>query len=223
MMKENITILRFCEFYDASKAPNLLSTTAASERFIFTGTLDVGIVHRNYVQFGFVAGGMLGIEVKKKVETKHNMQATVELLLMNASSNFPATMLLTDLRDTWRYFWLEGFTIASCQLDLKQGIAYLDQIARKFPYTDRCNSRTAGLRGGDAHGTAELGMFEKIDVMKLLPESDVANMLDFEDEMSPSEVREWKSRKIVDFLIHSTAFQSMLAGTDWDSIFSEGE
>lgn len=70
---------------------------------------------------------------------------------------------------------------------------------------------------------AELGMFEKIDVMKLLPESNVANMLDFEDEMSPSEVREWKSRKIGDFLIHSTAFQSMLAGTDWDSIFGEGE
>lgn len=41
-MKENIAIPRFCEFYDASKAPNLLSTTAASERFIFTGTLDVG-------------------------------------------------------------------------------------------------------------------------------------------------------------------------------------
>ena len=85
------------------------------------------------------------------------MQATVELLFMNASSNSSATMLLIDLRDTWRYFWLEGFTIASCQLDLKQGITCLDQIATKFPYIDRCNSRTAVLRGGDAHGTGRAG------------------------------------------------------------------
>jgi len=54
---------------------------------------------------------------------------TQELVLADISSEYPVIMLPTNLGSVWRYFWFQKGIIASCQLDLPQGIALLNSLA----------------------------------------------------------------------------------------------
>ena len=220
----------------------------------------------------------MGIDVKKKVESRHNNQAILKMLLVNVASQYPVIMLLTDLRYVWRYFWLRKGTIAFKQFDLAHGIAFMDYIAGSptsgsptidvsamleitsshAPALGACNLQAAisdddnDIAGSptsrspkthvpampwitsprlgacklqaaisDEHdndeGLTEGGIEEvlktKIDVMTLLPESDIARMDDFFDVMSASEIREWKYRLILNYFMRTPAFQSSITGT----------
>jgi hypothetical protein len=89
----------------------------------------MAIVDKRYVQKGgaFIASGLLvGIEVKKMVDSKHHMQPIIELLLANVVSQYPVIMLLTDLGSNWTYFWLQKGTIAYDVPKLRRGVALLE-------------------------------------------------------------------------------------------------
>ena len=60
----------------------------------------------------------------------------------------------------------------------------------------------------------------KIDWMTFMPESDVADMRQVFDVMSPSEILEWKSRKVLEFLMKTPALQSTARGNDWDLMYA---
>ena len=103
-IKQNVTIPSYSLFYNASQDSNLLSRTSLSQQYNFNGTLDIAIVYKEYAESGYVAGGIfVGIKVKKKVESRHDNQAILEMLLVNVASQYPVIVLLTDLRDAWRY------------------------------------------------------------------------------------------------------------------------
>ncbi|KAF8425345.1 hypothetical protein BGX38DRAFT_1237047 [Terfezia claveryi] len=238
---ENVTIPSYATLYNASKDSNLLSSTSVSTKFNFKGTLDLAIVAAKYERCGYPSGGVfMGIEVKKNVEPRNDMQAVVELVLADIPSEYPVIMLLTDLGSIWRYFWFQMDTIASCQLDLPRGIAFFDLIANEFkssttsiPATltstsphNRCKFRYAIERGNDVHetttpseGIENVLKRPKIDWMTILPESDVADMRHVFDVMSPREVVEWKSRKAVEFLMKTPALQSTVRGADWELMY----
>jgi len=56
--------------------------------------------------------------------------------------------------------------------------------------------------------------------MTILPESDVADMRQVFDVMSPSEVLEWESRKVLEFLMKTPTLQSTLRGADWELMYA---
>ncbi|KAF8448434.1 hypothetical protein BGX38DRAFT_1188964 [Terfezia claveryi] len=241
---ENVTIPSYATLYNASKDSNLLSSTSASTKFNFNVTLDLAIVAAKYERCGYPSGGVfMGIEVKKNVEPRNDMQAVVELVLADIPSEYPVIMLLTDLGSIWRYFWFQMGIIASCQFDLPRGIAFLGLLANEFKSSttsipampasasasphNRCKFRYAIERDNDVHETTTPSegieyvlKRPKIDWMTILPESDVADMRQVFDVMSPSEVLEWKSRKVVDFLIKTPALQSTVRGTDWELMYA---
>ena len=134
---ENVTIPNYATLYNASKDCNFLSSTSASTKLNFKGTLDLAIVAAKYEESDYSAGGVfMGIEVKKYVERRNDMQAVVELVLADIPSEYPVIMLLTNLGSVWRYFWFQKGIIASCQLDLPRGIAFLNSLANeKFSTT----------------------------------------------------------------------------------------
>ncbi|KAF8420362.1 hypothetical protein EV426DRAFT_719311 [Tirmania nivea] len=146
---------------DAHANSNLLSSTSASTKFNFNGTLDLAIVAARYERCGYPSGGVfMGIEVKKNVEPRNDMQAAVELVLADI-----------PLRSIWRYFWFQKGIIASCQFDLPGGIAFLDLLTNEFkssttsipatlasasshlPYQNQCKFRYAIEQDNDVHET----------------------------------------------------------------------
>jgi hypothetical protein len=56
--------------------------------------------------------------------------------------------------------------------------------------------------------------------MTFLPEDDIADMRQVFDAMSPSEVFEWKSRKVLVFFMKTPAFQSSVVGNDWERMYA---
>jgi hypothetical protein len=240
-----VTIPSNATLHKTSNDPTLLSSTLVSTQYKLNGTLDMAIVDNGYAKTGYIAGGLLvGIEVKKKVETKHDMQTIVELLLANVVSQYPVIMLLTDLGSNWRYFWLQKGTIAYDALDLSPGAALLQLIASELkplpsgepaisastfsdcPYRNRCRFRAAISPKNDVHETATLSdglemllKRPKIDPMTFLPEDDIADMRQVFDVMTPREVVEWKSRKVLEFFMKTPAFQSSVVGNDWERTY----
>lgn len=76
----------------------------------FKGTTDIILCSRNAVRSHIYTSGMrVLLEVKKAPVHDDSYQAMVILLLANSlSPNFKPVVVLTDLRDSWVFFWLEG-------------------------------------------------------------------------------------------------------------------
>jgi hypothetical protein len=247
-LKANVTIPTTATLHKMSNNNNstLLSSTSVSTQYKLNGTLDMAIVDNGYAQTGYILGGLLvGIEVKKTVKTKDDMQTVLELLLANVVSQYPVIMLLTDLGSNWRYFWLEKGTIAYNAFELNHGVALLGLIASELtalqsgepatsaitssdsPYRNRCRFRAAISPNNDVHvtttpsyGLEMLLKRPKIDPMMFLPEDDIADMRQVFDVMTPSEVVEWKSRKVLEFFVKTPAFQSSVVGNDWERMYA---
>jgi hypothetical protein len=244
-LNANVTIPSYVTLYKTSNQGHLLSLLPVSTHYKFNGTLDMAIVDIRYVKKGAsIAPGLLvGIEVKKEVEAKHHMQATIELLLANVVSQYPVIMLLTDLRNNWTYFWLQKGTVAYDVLELSRGVALLGLITSELkpsssgelvlfastssdaPYRNRC-SFLAATSPDDVHETTtpsdglEILKRPKIDPMTFLPEDDIADMRQVFDVMSPSEVYEWKSRKVLEYFMQTPAYQSSVVGNDWEGMYA---
>ena len=123
------------------------------------------------------------------------MQAILELILTNPSE-YPVVMVLTDLGNTWRFFWLERRQVVSSNFDLHHGVSLLQFIVfparllhpplrilyieidavfetlsrTKVTQHVRLQQRLRGI---------------EIDVMDMLPKDDVADMHDVYDVMTP--------------------------------------
>jgi hypothetical protein len=96
------------------------------------------------------------------------------------------------------------------------------------PYRSRCSFRAAASPDDDVHETTtpsdglEILKRPKIDPMTFLPEDDIADMRQVFDVMSPSEVFEWKSRKVLEFYMDTPAFQSSVVGNDRERMYARG-
>ncbi len=94
------------------KAPSgLLDTKSPLLPFDVNGTTDLILVERASEAANLLASGVrVIIELKKDLSsaaTSHQRQAMLELIIADISSAFNPIALLTDLRDTFIFFWLD--------------------------------------------------------------------------------------------------------------------
>lgn len=230
-LNDNITPPKGTQFYKASSDIKLLNSAVASSKYKFSGTLDAAIVNDAYIETGFVVSGILvGIEVKKNVTPKNNMQAILELLIAGLSSEYSVVNILTDLRDVWRFFWLEQGLIVSCQLKRLQAVNFIESTAEEISSgmsvpssltKNKCTLRDA-VSGGSrmahetahetapAEGLAKILKRPKVDVMSMLPEDDVGDMRDVFEVMSPDEILQWKIKRVTEQVFRAPGLQSLI-------------
>ncbi|RUS22435.1 hypothetical protein BC937DRAFT_89226 [Endogone sp. FLAS-F59071] len=93
----------------------------ASEKFILKGTTDMAIIEKAYIEdANYTAGLLVGIEERKQIEEKDNMQVILELISASLSSYCPV-----------RFFWLQRGIVASRIFDFFYGVALLENIVRE--------------------------------------------------------------------------------------------
>ncbi|RUP45520.1 hypothetical protein BC936DRAFT_148063, partial [Jimgerdemannia flammicorona] len=156
--------------------------------FPLKGTMDMSIVDKNYIATYNTRGGTIaGFEMKKIIEASHIPQAIGELLMANLFSNYAAFAIIE---------YTLGATFKTIQ-DIREAddTTYNDSWTfkgRNLPISIRRNLKKAFVP----------------DVLDLLPEDDVAPMRDVFDTMTEEEIRDYKSKKITNFLTESPAFKS---------------
>ena len=95
------------QFYKASNNYNLLDTALMDRRYILRGTTNVVITENNHVcVMDPERWTRVTIELKMEVKQSHQRQAVLQLVAANMRSNYPFIALLTDLRETWFFYWL---------------------------------------------------------------------------------------------------------------------
>lgn len=98
------------QWVDVSGKKNLLiQASAHSLGYNFRGTADIALCSRNAVHSNIYTSGMrVLLEVKTAPVSDDTYQAMVILLLANIlNPKFKPVVVLTDLRDSWVFFWLE--------------------------------------------------------------------------------------------------------------------
>jgi len=91
---------------------SFLSVSDKRLQFDIKGTTDVAVVHQGYISARLEEQGILCvIELKKACNKKDIRQTIGQLIAADLISTFSPLAVLTDLRDEWHFFWLEGRTI----------------------------------------------------------------------------------------------------------------
>jgi hypothetical protein len=84
--------------------------------FDLRGTTDALVVHQGYIREHLPELGIfLVIELKKECDAKAVRQAIAQLIAADLQSQLTPFALLTDLRDEWHFYWLEGRTVQALQ------------------------------------------------------------------------------------------------------------
>ena len=61
---------------------------------------------------------------------------------------------------------------------------------------------------------------QKVNIMDLIPESDVANMHDVFDVMSPQEIRDWEAQQILEAIKESSIMQPLLRAENYRHMYA---
>ena len=84
--------------------------------FDLKGTTDALVVHQGYIREHLPELGIfLVIELKKVCDAKAVRQAIAQLIAADLQSQFTPFALLTDLREEWHFYWLQGRTVHALQ------------------------------------------------------------------------------------------------------------
>ncbi len=99
----------------------------------FKGTTDMVLCSRNAVRSNIHTSGMrVLLEVKKAPVHDDSHQAMVILLLANSlNPKFKPVVVLTDLRDSWVFFWLEGHCIWHSAQDRPAAAGILEDMLQQ--------------------------------------------------------------------------------------------
>ncbi|GJJ75238.1 hypothetical protein EMPS_07596 [Entomortierella parvispora] len=235
-LETNISLPTNTIFYDASKRINLLSTRVASTICNLRGTVDLAIMGKEYdMAWSHSAGLQVGIELKRSINEENLMQATLQLLSASMSSSFNPVIILTDLRSSWHFFWLEPGAIVSCTFGLQDGAALLQAIAHEpisdisdipaaeatenTPYRRRCLLRDSirmtrketAIWPEESVSSSQGGNFQREATdIDFLPRSDVADMRDVFDVMTEDEKQEWRLKAILEYMKNTPSLQSLV-------------
>jgi len=91
---------------------SFLSVSDRRLHFDIKGTTDVAVVHQGYIAAREEGQGVLAvIELKKACTKKDTRQTIGQLIAADLISRFTPLAVLTDLREEWHFYWLEGRTI----------------------------------------------------------------------------------------------------------------
>ena len=99
----------------ANKHPKMLSVSSLADElgYEISGTTDVAFVLRHAARINQPANGLrIVFELKKKRDNSNHFQAMITLLLSNLlSCPLKPIVVLTDLREEYTFYWLDGCTV----------------------------------------------------------------------------------------------------------------
>lgn len=100
---------REAEVVSLDDKKSFLSVSDKRLLFDIRGTTDVAVVHKGYIAAREESQGVLAvIELKKECSRKATRQTIGQLIAANLISRYSPLAVLTDLREEWHFYWLEG-------------------------------------------------------------------------------------------------------------------
>jgi hypothetical protein len=226
-LRDNISISPTLIWYDPKSKKDLLNVNDVSLPYSISGTTDVLIMDVSfYSVLDFRSGIRAGFELKKKVQDSDVNQAIAALIVTNIVSNHAVFLVLTDLNNSWIFYWLSNDrTImmfravnSSNALDIIEraltedptSTATTTTIDPNFPIGTRinCFRHLGNLQEGASENEMEsLDLFFNRPKVQFEFEDDVANMKDMFDEMTEGEIKGWKIRRALKLLDETPGFQ----------------
>ncbi|GBB96549.1 hypothetical protein RclHR1_02780012 [Rhizophagus clarus] len=226
-LRDNITIPSTLVWYDPKFKRDLLNINDISFPYSISGTADVLIMDESYYNVLDYRSGIRAVfELKKMVQDQDTSQAISELIATNILSNYAVFAVLTDLNDTWIFYWLSNDRAvmmfrainSSNALDIIEKAVNEDStstattttIDPNFPIGTRINHfhHLGNLQEGASENEMEsLDLFFNRPKVQFEFEDDVANMKDMFDKMTESEIKDWKMRRALKLLDETPGFQ----------------
>jgi hypothetical protein len=229
-LSDNISISSTLVWYDPKSRKDLLNINDVSLPFSISGTTDVLVMDRSFYNvLDYRSEIRAGFELKKTVQELDIYQAIAELIATNILSNHAVFIVLTDLNNSWIFYWLSNDnTIMMFRADNSSnalGIieraltidptstastATTTTIDPNFPIGTRinCFRRLESLQGETSQNEMEsLDLFLNRPKVQFEFDDDVANMKDMFDEMTEEEIKGWKVRRALKLLDETPGFQ----------------
>ncbi|CAG8698189.1 7875_t:CDS:2, partial [Acaulospora morrowiae] len=106
-LNENVSISSKYVWYNSKLKKDLLNVNYAALPYSISGTTDVLVMDRHFVgALNFRSGIRAGFKLKKNIQESDTTQAIAELIATNIISNHAVFIVLTDLNNTWMFYWL---------------------------------------------------------------------------------------------------------------------
>ncbi|CAG8722412.1 4790_t:CDS:2, partial [Dentiscutata erythropus] len=96
-------------WYDSKSKKDLLSVYDVSLPYRISGTADVLVMDEKFYNvLDYHSGIRAGFELKKTVQDYDVNQAIAKLIVANIHSNYAVFLVLTDLNNSWMFYWLSN-------------------------------------------------------------------------------------------------------------------
>ncbi|CAG8628768.1 13939_t:CDS:2 [Cetraspora pellucida] len=226
-LSDNISISSKFIWYDPKPKKDLLNINDSSLPYSISGTTDVLVMDESFYRvLDYRSGIQAGFELKKEVQDSDTNQAIAELIVTNLVSNHAVFIVLTDLNNTWIFYWLTNDNlIMMSRTNSRDALAIIEMalaedpkvkaatttIDINFPIGMRCNyfRRLSNLQYGEAfeNEVEGLDLFLNRPKVNFEFEDDIANMKDMFDEMTEKEITDWKIKRALRLLEDTPGFQ----------------
>ncbi|CAI2172303.1 16209_t:CDS:2 [Funneliformis geosporum] len=162
------------------------------------GTTDAVVVDRFSVAAMFPDCHIrIVLELKKRVENKDRYQALAKLTTSDLRSNHAVLTVLTDLNDTWVFFWFEQKKVKTLTLPRNTAVALINN---NMKLANQENMAKENNQSEEA-STEEQGPLPKRQKLKHIVTSNVSSdidpMEDFFDMMTEEEIFRYKTKRVL--------------------------
>jgi len=139
-LQTNICIPEDCkwEIVDNDKGFLNVPNECSGSRFNLNGTSDIAIIDSKLDEEMLPQAGIVTLfELKKQVSREHVLQAHLELIAASRLSQLQPVVVLTDLKNTWKMYWIQDAKI--CIMGLTRSQAFqvmslsLQQVYKRLP------------------------------------------------------------------------------------------
>jgi hypothetical protein len=191
---------RTLAIFDPTSNADFLTTDAGIYLPLrLAGTTDAVVVDRFSIMAMFPECHIrIVFELKKRVENKDRFQALAELTTADLRFNYAVLTVLTDLNDTWVFFWFEQKKVRMLTLPRNSAVALINNNIR---LANQKNIAKENNQSEEGTSTEEQGPFPKRWKLKHIVisnvSSDIAPMKDFFDTMTEEEIFRYKTKRIL--------------------------
>ena len=107
-LRNNINLPPESIWYNPASEKDFFNVDNDAFPFILSGTTDVVITKQVFAKVLNMCGGVqAGFKLKKKIEKGDIPQAVGQLIVANIISQQAVFIVLTDLGETWFFYWIE--------------------------------------------------------------------------------------------------------------------